>query len=284
MFNALKLLRIPFSIFLMPIFWFSLININHFSSSDAIHIFIILHLFVYPASNGYNSYFDRDEGSIGGLKNPPKVDNNLFKLVVFWDFLSILYSLYISLDFAISILIYTLISKAYSYDKIRLKKYPILSTLVVTLFQGSFIYFSIQWALTSSIEFILAPFNLIMGVTATLFLIGSYPLTQIYQHEEDKGRGDITISLKLGKIGTLVFSSFIFGIATLLLAYSFYSQNKLENLIIYLACGTPILLYFGLWSKKVLKDNEEANFENTMRMNAISSLSLSTAFIIMLFF
>ncbi len=31
MFNALKLLRIPFSIFLMPIFWFSLVNINDIS-------------------------------------------------------------------------------------------------------------------------------------------------------------------------------------------------------------------------------------------------------------
>jgi hypothetical protein len=33
-------------------------------------IFIILHLLVYPASNGYNSYMDRDETPIGGLKNP----------------------------------------------------------------------------------------------------------------------------------------------------------------------------------------------------------------------
>lgn len=268
----------------MPIFWFSLVNTGNISSSIAIHIFIILHLFVYPASNGYNSYFDRDEGSIGGLKKPPKVDNKLFKLVVFWDFLSILYSLLISLDFAILMLIYTLISKAYSYDKIRLKKHPVLSTLIVTIFQGSFIYFSIQWALTYSIEFIIDPFNLIMGITSTLFLIGSYPLTQIYQHEEDYERDDITISIKLGKIGTLVFSSIIFGIATLLLAYCFYSQNKLDNLIIYLVCGTPILIYFGLWSKKVIKDKEEANFENTMRMNAISSLSLSIAFILMIFF
>jgi 1,4-dihydroxy-2-naphthoate octaprenyltransferase len=267
----------------MPIFWFSLVNIDAISSSIAIHIFIILHLFVYPASNGYNSYFDKDKGSIGGLKNPPKVDKKLFNLVALWDFLAILYSLFISLDFAILMLIYTLVSKAYSYDKIRLKKYPIVSTLIVTFFQGSFIYFSIQWALTQSIEFILDPFNLIMGMTATLFLVGSYPITQIYQHEEDKERGDITISIRLGKIGTLIFSSILFGFATLLLAYCFYSQNKLENLFIYLACGAPILLYFGLWSKKVLKDSQEANFENTMKMNTISSLSLSLAFIIMLF-
>ena len=38
--------------------------------ANAALIFVILHILVYPASNGYNSYMDRDEGSIGGLKNP----------------------------------------------------------------------------------------------------------------------------------------------------------------------------------------------------------------------
>jgi 1,4-dihydroxy-2-naphthoate octaprenyltransferase len=30
---------------------------------------IRLALLIYPASNAYNSYFDKDEGSIGGFEN-----------------------------------------------------------------------------------------------------------------------------------------------------------------------------------------------------------------------
>jgi len=87
--DALKLMRIPFSIFLMAVFWFALINIE-VDISSAILVFITIHLFLYPASNGYNSYFDRDEQSIGGLKNPPAVTKELWYLILLFDFLSIL--------------------------------------------------------------------------------------------------------------------------------------------------------------------------------------------------
>jgi hypothetical protein len=32
----------------------------------------------FPASNGYNSYFDKDEDSIGLLEKPPEVDISLY--------------------------------------------------------------------------------------------------------------------------------------------------------------------------------------------------------------
>ncbi len=54
----------------MPVYWFALSQVNKINWYDAILIFIILHVFVYPASNGYNSFMDRDTGSIGGIKHP----------------------------------------------------------------------------------------------------------------------------------------------------------------------------------------------------------------------
>ena len=38
----------------------------------------------------------------------------------------------------------------------------------------------------------------IPAILSSLLLFGSYPMTQIYQHEEDARRGDKTLSLKLG--------------------------------------------------------------------------------------
>src|SRR5690242_15297070 len=102
--GALKLMRIPFSIFLMPVFWFALINIK-VDLENAIIVFITIHLFLYPASNGYNSYFDRDEQSIGGLKNPPPVTVELWYLILIFDFLSLLLATSINLLFAAMIFV-----------------------------------------------------------------------------------------------------------------------------------------------------------------------------------
>lgn len=76
--NTVKHLRIPFSYHLMPVFLFALSQALDVDLLNACIAFLILHLLIYPSSNGYNSYQDKDETSIGGLKNPPKVSINLF--------------------------------------------------------------------------------------------------------------------------------------------------------------------------------------------------------------
>ena len=73
-------LRIPFSFFLMPVFIFALGISPNFTESRLLWSFLIIHLFLYPASNGFNSYFVKDEKSIGGLKNPPPVNKGLYYL------------------------------------------------------------------------------------------------------------------------------------------------------------------------------------------------------------
>ena len=136
--STIKLLRIPFSFFLMPVFLFAL------SQSESIHwyktvlIFIILHFFTYPASNGYNSYMDNDTESIGGIEKPPPPSKQLFYVSIFLDAIAIILSLLVSNLFFIGILVYLFISRAYSYRGIRLKKYPIIGFLTVFIFQGAF--------------------------------------------------------------------------------------------------------------------------------------------------
>ena len=77
--DAIKHLRLHFSLLLMPVFLFALsqTSITLYGQTfypptfGVLVTFIILHLLVYPASNVFNSYYDRDTGSVGGLKNPP---------------------------------------------------------------------------------------------------------------------------------------------------------------------------------------------------------------------
>lgn len=280
--SAWRLLRIPFSLYLMPIFWFALSASPEINAWKAALAFAILHLLVYPASNGYNSYYDRDEGSIGGLKNPPQVTETLYWLVLMFDVAAVVLSLLLSWLFALMVLLYLLVSKAYSYKGIRLKKYPILSTLVVVLFQGGFTFLMVQEGIGLPQNFILSEQNLLLALVSTLFLCGSYPLTQVYQHKEDAQRGDQTISLKLGLWGTFFFSGISLLLGTGVLLYTYWLRDEMIFAYVFLVCTVPVLLVFNIWVWSVQKDPAAANFENTMRMNKVSSLSLSFAFLCMI--
>src|SRR5688572_30081117 len=134
-------LRIPFSFFLLPIFLFSLSVSPNLNGPRIGWVFFILHFLLYPASNGYNSYFDKDEKSIGGLKNPPPVHKGLYYLSLLLDLVAVVLGyLKINLVFAVFLLIYGLVSKAYSHPAVRLKKYAITGWIVAGLFQGLFTF------------------------------------------------------------------------------------------------------------------------------------------------
>src|SRR5688572_32797189 len=112
--TTIKLLRIPFSFFLSPIYFFALAQVQHVNWFNAVLVFFILHFLIYPASNGYNSYMDRDTESIGGLEKPPPPSRQLFGVTIFLDAVGILLSLLIGPVFTLVMLFYIGASKAYS--------------------------------------------------------------------------------------------------------------------------------------------------------------------------
>jgi len=139
--STLQLLRFHFSVFLLPVFLFALSEAESINPVRAVLVFIILHLLVYPASNGYNSYMDRDTSPIGGVENPMMPTKELYYVTIFLDLFAIVLSLFIGWFFAIGILAYIIASKAYSYRGIRLKQYPVSGYLTVILFQGALTYY-----------------------------------------------------------------------------------------------------------------------------------------------
>lgn len=278
-------LRIPFSYYLLPVFFFSLAVSPNISEKPALWTLLIIHLFLYPASNGYNSYFDKDEKSIGGLKNPPKVNIGLYYLSLLFDLIAIvLAAVKISITFAVLIFIYGLISKAYSHPAIRLKKYPIASWLVVGLFQGLFTFimcyvginrFPLENALRSTV--------LIPGLLSTAQLFGTYPITQVYQHDEDGKRGDHTFSRMLGVRGTFWFVGGVFTVVTagfITYFHTFYPDRGYEG--IFLAALSPVVIFFLVWFWRVWQDESRANHASTMWLNFISATCLNAFFIYLL--
>lgn len=281
--STVKHLRLPFSYHLMPVFLFALSQAQHVNWPDTITAFLILHLLIYPSSNGYNSYQDKDEGSIGGLKHPPKVSENLFYATLLLDIAGILLALTVSVYFSVFVLFYVLISRAYSYRKLRLKKYALTGFLTVFLFQGAFTYLMASSAVSAfdPASFFSTGTVLCMSV-ASLFIGSVYPLTQIYQHEADKKDGVTTISYKLGYTGTFIFSAVMFIAATVLLLFYFDLKHQRMSLVLFFTLMLPVVIRLSGWFGKVRKSSNNANFENTMRMNLLASTCMNSYFLILI--
>ena len=141
-----------------------------------------------------NSAFDRDEGDIGYLRAPPPVPRHLavcsLALMAAGQGLALL----LPPAFAAAYAVCFLMSLLYSVPPIRLKAVAGADWLINMLGFGSLTPVA-GFALTAR------PFEahhwLLFGAFCPLFA-ALYPLTQLYQFEEDRRRGDRTLALILG--------------------------------------------------------------------------------------
>ncbi|MCU0390199.1 MAG: UbiA family prenyltransferase [Thermoflexibacter sp.] len=274
-------LRLSFSFFLLPVYLFALSVSPQIDWWKALWSFVSLHLFIYPASNGFNSYYDKDEKSIGGVEKPLPVSKELLNASLIFDLVGINIGFLAGWEFALAVFVYGLASKAYSHHSIRLKKYPIISLLTIAFFQGGFTFLATYYTVNNlSIHQLLEIPVLLPACLSSIMLLGSYPMTQVYQHEEDSQRGDKTMSLLLGIKGTFIYTMNVFGLSTLGFAYFYWKYFSIQDAALFLIFLTPVLFFFFFWFVKVLKSQENANFKYTMRLNMLSAICLNTFYLV----
>lgn len=279
--DSIKLLRLPFSVFLLPISLFSFVYIQPNHNIQLLLVLIIWHLLVFPASNAYNSYHDRDEGPIGALESPPKPTGLLMYIANAMDGLAILLSFHINLAFTGFVILFIVVSRLYSNRKVRLKKYPITAFVIVCLCQGAGVFVANIYGLGSA-ELYSNP-SVVNASIACFFFVGTiYPLTQIYQHEADLKDGVKTISWLLGKKGTFIFSGLMFLLATLFVFLAFNTSFGLINFWLFILIMLPATIYFIRWARRSFLDSSEINFKNTMTQLILSSLLNNLYFLILL--
>jgi 4-hydroxybenzoate polyprenyltransferase len=279
--STLLHLRFPFSYFLLPIYLFALSSAENPILWKALLIFFILHLFLYPASNSFNSYYDCDTGSIGVLKNPPPVEKELIIFSLILDAIAVLLSLIIGWLFALAIIIYSFSSKLYSHHKIRIKRQPIISLLGIGFVQGAFTFFTVYSGIQDGPVIELLNVKLLFAaVLSSAFLIASYPMTQIYQHDEDRKHGDTTFSILLGIQGTFLFCGVFLIISLGGFAFYFLHYYGLLYAVTFILFLIPVAIYFISWFFATQRNKSEANWSNTMRLNLYSSTALNFCLIL----
>jgi 4-hydroxybenzoate polyprenyltransferase len=187
-------------VFLSPLFaWGFALGGGRWSLRAAL-AFVAFHVFLYGGITAYNSYYDRDEGPVGGLRKPPPVTAPLLAFSIVVQLIGLALARIAGWELALLYAAVMLLSVAYSHPAFRWKARPLLSLLVVALGQGA-VGFRAGWlcgatpalALSSSTD------GLLGLAAAVLLTTGFYPLSQLYQLDEDRARGDFTFSVVYGQ-------------------------------------------------------------------------------------
>jgi 1,4-dihydroxy-2-naphthoate octaprenyltransferase len=265
-------LRLKFNLYIVPIYLYGIVLSDGtiFTTSFVLE-FLIIHLFLYGGINALNDYYDRhEEGPIGGLQNPPPVHgDSLFYLAWLWKLIGLYFSLkHSTSNFVILYLIGILISVGYSHPSVRLKSSPLWSLIIVGFLQGFGAYCSGAKTIRSSFKFYTG------GFVITLITIGFYPLTQIYQIEQDRRQGDKTLAIYLGVEKTFQFSFMcllISGLVNSLLIGYYY--HWWQGVIVFFYC--LLLIYrIILWRNKFDRQSVLENFQSLHHLITIHSIGV----------
>jgi len=165
-----------------------------------------------------NSAFDRDEGDIGYLDAPPPPPKHLALVSIALMAIGQVIAFALPAGFSIAYAICFAMSMAYSVPPVRLKAVAgadwsinIVGVGVLTPFAG--------W---SASGFALRPEGRWIMIGFGCLFASLYPLTQIYQFDEDTSRGDRTLARILGTTVSLWISAIAAALAFLSFWYALF--------------------------------------------------------------
>jgi len=156
-----------------------------------------------------NSAFDRDEGDVAYLRRPPPPPRGLGGFGLALMLLGSVTALGLPRAFQAAYGLCVVLSVLYSVPPVRLKARA-GADLLINLAGFGFLTPYAGWALTG--RPLQDPGRIVLLAFAALF--GAlYPLTQIYQLEEDRARGDRTLAVVLGLDRSLLIALLLAGLA-----------------------------------------------------------------------
>ena len=278
-------LRLQFQFILAPIFLLGYELTDAPPTLPFLFLFLLIHVGLYGGATAYNSYYDRDKGPIGGMKQPLAVDAAELYGGLFLQVLALLGLLWWGVNMFLGGLAMVVMGILYSHPHWRWKARPMLSLFPVTLGQGLIPFFMGVEA-APDLYYVLSYREIfVTAAAAALIITGLYPLTQVYQIEEDAQRGDRTFAVQFGFQTVFHLSRVLVGIGLLLLEWvALYSEvlPRPWKWLIPVGYG----LFFSatqIWSKRfatqTVYQNHDWSFGISLGMSSMFWVLLSVEFL-----
>ncbi|AKU98563.1 hypothetical protein AKJ09_05227 [Labilithrix luteola] len=247
--NFLVHLRLPFQLVLAPFMLWGAALAHARISPRFLVAFVVLHVCFYGGTTAYNSHYDRDEGPVGGLANPPPAGPWLLPGSFVLQGLGLIAAAGVSDGFLLACAAFAILGVLYSHPRTRWKGKPWASWLVVMIGQGGLGTLAgmvadrhARWSL-----------EMVYGIVAAVALVGAlYPLTQLFQIAEDRKRGDRTVAIVLGRRGVALAAAVLSTIGSAFAALSARAGGRPIEAAVLAGLAVPMIAG-ALW---VCRPNE----------------------------
>lgn len=238
--------------------------------------FFVVYVLLFGGANSYNSYFDKDEGPIGGLEHPPEMKRWMYWISWALQLTGLGLSFWIGKMFALLYVISVVMFWLYSDPLFRFKGKPILSFFVIgigTVFNITLMGYFVAGGTGFDVFAILGAFG------ATCVVLSMYPFSQVYQIDEDMKRGDVTFASKYGIEGIKSNYLRLFPLGILLISLSLYPVFFLQALfLVFGACS-----YFLIWLVVGKTTGHTGEYKIVMKTKYYSGLAFTFLMLALLF-
>ena len=205
-------------------------------------------IFLNGGTLAINSVFDKDEGDIGYLNAPPPLPRYLPHFSVALLVIGQVLAFALPVGFRIAYAICFVLSILYSVPPFRFKAVAGVDWGINMWGFGTLTPYA-AWAATGR------PLDVGHGLVLLAFcplFAGLYPLTQLYQFDEDRRRGDRTLALILGMRASLIVAIVCTLLAFGMLAWAAILLKAdgrwlIAPLVLWLAVLVPWLLHHAAW-------------------------------------
>ncbi len=276
-------LRLPFNLFLSPLFlwgawWASAAGSVAPEPLRLVVAWLALHVFLYGGTNALNSFYDRDEGPIGGLFEPPAIDPGLLRWAWVVQLAGLPLALWVGGPFTVVWLALLGVATAYSHPATRWKARPVAALAAVALGQGGLgalagaVAVRDGWVEAGALVGAGAP--LYLGVPACL-VVGLYVVSQSYQTVEDRRRGDRTLPVLWGARTALRAAAIASAVGATALVVLVAQRSGLPWAMAFAAFLGALGAWQLAWAARFDEDDVRGSFRTTMRFVAVAGLGLS---------
>lgn len=287
--RALIHLRLAFSLVLTPLFLWGvyLARPGPIAWGHVLAAYLIIHVLLYGGMNAFNSYYDRDDGPIGALLDPPPIDRAVLAIALIAKAAALLAGLILDLRFGVLVGLGLICSVVYSHPRWRWKERPLYAALVVFAGQG---VTGVLWGWVAATAAdvqggALAALGhwdglkILAVLSAACWTLGFYPLTGVYQIDADSQRGIRTLAVALGLTGCFVFTAVVasiggLGIGVVLLTRGAYLATAISALYM-LGAAVYIWRWYRRWAGLTTRDNQRI----LMRLSFANGLVFSVLFL-----
>ncbi len=277
----LRHLRLPFNLLLSPVYlWGVLLAGGHAGEGRIWLGYLAVHLFLYGGTTAFNSYYDRDEGPVGGMLEPPAVSRGLLPFSLAVQALGLPLALVVGGRFALAWLLLFVIFAAYSHPAVRLKASAVGALTAIALGQGA-VGFALGWLAADPARPLWSSHGLAGMLSTALVIVGLYLVTQSYQTLEDRRRGDLTLSVVLGPRRALRLATAVLAAGGAVMLPELWRRGGVVTAAVAAAFFVLLGAWMLGWSSGFDEGQVTRNFRTAMRLAAVSAAGF-TAFVVAL--